>query len=278
MVAARPAPPSAAGTNAGRISYDACPLCNAEDATERVIAGCATHPLYRPPLPIAMHWLACDACGHEFVDGYFDDASLAILFRDAQPGQQPRMLPSRRELVETRAISARIIDKVGKHRGRLPGRWLDVGLGNGALMTTAAEYGYEVVGLDARRAVVEMIRRLGFEAHTTDITHLEASPFDVISMADVLEHMPFPRDALSRAHRLLVDGGTLFLSMPDRDAPIWKQLDAIGDNPYWTELEHLHNFGRRRLYALLREHGFEPIAHGISERYVACMEVIARRL
>jgi hypothetical protein len=48
-------------------------------------------------------------------------------------------------------------------------------------------------------------------------------------------------------------------------------------NPYWGEIEHYHNFGRRRLYALLEEHGFEPARYGVSFRYRACMEVIARR-
>jgi hypothetical protein len=53
-------------------------------------------------------------------------------------------------------------------------------------------------------------------------------------------------------------------------------LDEARQNPYWAEIEHLHNFGRRRLYSLLREHGFEPCRYDISRRYVACMEVIAR--
>jgi hypothetical protein len=42
-------------------------------------------------------------------------------------------------------------------------------------------------------------------------------------------------------------------------------------------IEHYHNFSRSRLYALLRETGFEPVRYGISERYRACMEVIARK-
>jgi len=86
--------------------------------------------------------------------------------------------------------------------------------------------------------------------------------FDVISLADVLEHMPFPRRALRHAHGLMPDGATLFVSMPDRESFLWRRLDAQGDNPYWGELEHVHNFGRTGLYRLLREEGFEPIQHG----------------
>ena len=57
----------------------------------------------------------------------------------------------------------------------------------------------------------------------------------------------------------------------------WRLLDAAKVNPYWGELEHYHNFSRARLYALLKECGFEPIHYTISERYRVCMEVIARR-
>jgi hypothetical protein len=54
-------------------------------------------------------------------------------------------------------------------------------------------------------------------------------------------------------------------------------MDRAGKNPYWSELEHLHNFGRARLEALLREVGFTPTAYAVSERYLAGMEVVAKR-
>jgi hypothetical protein len=50
---------------------------------------------------------------------------------------------------------------------------------------------------------------------------------------------------------------------------------ANGVNPYWGEIEHYHNFSRKRLYALLQNHGFKPADYHISERYRVCMEVIA---
>ena len=65
--------------------------------------------------------------------------------------------------------------------------------------------------------------------------------------------------------------------MPNMDAAAWRALDVARQNPYWAEIEHLHNFGRRRLHALLRAHGFEPVRYDVSQRYVACMEIVARR-
>ena len=46
-------------------------------------------------------------------------------------------------------------------------------------------------------------------------------------------------------------------------------------NPYWGELEHYHNFSRKRLYDLLIENKFDPISYSISERFRMCMEIIA---
>ena len=94
-------------------------------------------------------------------------------------------------------------------------------------------------------------------------------------MADVLEHMPFPRAALTHIRKLLVPEGMLFLSMPNSESFVWQTLDRAGNNPYWGEIEHFHNFGRSRLYSLLNEFGFTPVRYGVSERYRACMEVIA---
>jgi Methyltransferase domain len=71
-------------------------------------------------------------------------------------------------------------------------------------------------------------------------------------MADVLEHIPFPKMALAAAHRLLQQDGVLFLSMRNMDSMVWRLLHRNGANPYWGEIEHYHNFSRRRLYALLR--------------------------
>ena len=260
-----------------RVPFDACPLCGGGTATEIVKVGCTDHPLYHPMLSSQISWLACDRCDHVFTDGYFADRDLEVVFSRGHANQLPSATAGRAQLADDRAVAARIIDKVAAVRGLPSGRWLDVGAGAGALLATAREYGYDVLGLDRRRAVVDGLCALGFDVRACDLTDLPETGFAVISFADVLEHMPFPRDALREAHRRLAEHGTLFVSMPDRESFLWSRLDAAGTNPYWSELEHVHNFGRRGLYRLLREEGFEPIRHGISERYVACMEVVAVR-
>jgi SAM-dependent methyltransferase len=163
-------------------------------------------------------------------------------------------------------------------RKRLGGRWLDIGFGNGSLLTTAAEFGYEVVGLDLREESVQRLRQAGFETYAIELDSYRPNElFDVVSMADVLEHMPFPKRALQQVSSMLQDDGHLFVSMPNADAFVWDVLTQNGTNPYWGEIEHYHNFGRKRLWALLEECGFEPLRYTVSIRYRAGMEVIARK-
>jgi 2-polyprenyl-3-methyl-5-hydroxy-6-metoxy-1,4-benzoquinol methylase len=159
------------------------------------------------------------------------------------------------------------------------GDWLDIGFGNASLLFTAQEYGFGVVGIDLRSDNVTALAQFGIESHCVHIADFDQTGrFSVISMADVLEHMPYPNNGLKEVHRLLKPGGLLFLSMPNKDCMPWEILDAQQANPYWWEIEHYHNFGRKRLYKLLEDQGFEPVRYGISERYRVCMEVIARKL
>jgi 2-polyprenyl-3-methyl-5-hydroxy-6-metoxy-1,4-benzoquinol methylase len=122
------------------------------------------------------------------------------------------------------------------------------------------------------------MRAMGYRAECADLLQFhDKQPFRVISLADVLEHMPFPRAALDRVHHMLQPDGLVFISMPNMDSLVWKELDRQGKNPYWHELEHYHIFTRERLYQLLNETRFRPVDFAVSQRYISGMEVIAAK-
>ncbi len=130
-------------------------------------------------------------------------------------------------------MSARLIDKISSVLNGQKGKWLDVGFGNGLLMTTCEEYGFEPVGIDLRQIAVDKMKQLEYEAHCMELkNYKQFNSFTVISMADVLEHMPYPREALSHAHKLLIPGGVLFISCPNMDSFLWKALTKENKNPY----------------------------------------------
>lgn len=252
-----------------RILYGKCPLCEGAQLADAAKGDASGHPLYHPSLERIMQWKRCAACGHVFTEGYFSDEALKLIFSSTHENQQAGF-----DLEQQRYLSAHIVEKVLPYASA--GTWLDVGFGNGSLLFTAQEYGFTPLGLDLRAENVKAMTALGIEAHCKDLADLAMEGrCAVISMADVLEHAPYPKKVLRAAHRLLSDKGVLFVSLPNMESMAWKAMDRQRANPYWAEIEHYHNFGRSRLYALLAEMGFAPVRYGISERYRAGMEVIA---
>jgi SAM-dependent methyltransferase len=184
--------------------------------------------------------------------------------------------------MEARRLAvAPLFAAVARHIGRRNGdaAWLDVGIGDGALLLAAAEWGFEPVGFDFRAEQIASLRARGIEAHEGAIESFDAAGrFGIVSFNDRLPRLVDPGEALASARQLLSEDGLLVLTMPNRDAPLFKQLDADGRNPAWGEIASIHMFGRVRLYALLREQGFQPLEYRASARLRAGMDVIARRV
>ena len=101
----------------------------------------------------------------------------------------------------------------------------------------------------------------------------------MVSLADVLEHMPYPK-LRARGGQAAAQAGRCVVPVDaELRLPALAQARCRGTGcPYWSELEHFHNFGRARLYALLAEMGFTPLRYGVSLRYVVGMEIIAQAL
>jgi SAM-dependent methyltransferase len=254
-----------------RILFESCPLCASKSIALLKTADCTRHPLYKPSMPPAINWMRCTPCGHVFTDGYFTLEAQAEIFSHTNESQKLGA-----DIERQRQVAARMIEKVLPYVRE--GTWMDVGFGNGSLLFTAQEYGFTSVGTDLRAENVEMLNGLNIEAYCADLSQVSLkTKCNVISLADVLEHMPYPAQGLQACARLLDDNGVLLISMPNADSMLWRVLDVNNANPYWGELEHYHNFGRKRLYALLMQHGFEPVQYGVSERYRACMEVIVKK-
>lgn len=254
-----------------RIAYEACPICSSDKIPILKEADCSHHAEYDPSMPPIIRWCRCEDCGHVFADGYFTPEASRLIFSKTSPDKTVGY-----DLEAQRLISARIVGQIAKLRPG--GAWLDIEFGNAALLFTAAEWGYQPVGIDPRRDNAEALSKLGYETHSIPVQDLDApGRFSVVSLMDVLEHSPFPRDVLTASHRLLKPGGVLFLSMPNMETIIWRVMDGAETNPFWSEMEHYHNFTRERLYKLLDEHGFRPTTYNISDRYPSCMDVIATK-
>lgn len=254
-----------------RILYDACPLCGHGDMPLLTTSSCDWHKLFKPGLPPTINWMQCRSCGHVFVDCYFDAGAMELLLSDTNDAQVPGV-----QFEHGRGVWAPTVERVAAVVGS--GSWLDVGFGDGSLLFMAAEWGYDVTGIDLRPTTVDLMNGLGVTAHCVDIMDLDGDVrFDVVSFFDVLEHVAYPGRVLEHTHGLINPGGCLAVSMPNMDSQAWRALDNEGINPYWGEIEHYHNFSRARLVALLEEHGFRFHSFGVPNRWRLGMEILAVR-
>ena len=115
-----------------------------------------------------------------------------------------------------RRTARRLLDLLGEH---VPsGRLLDVGCGHGLLLDEARRRGYEVAGLELSRAAAAYSRdTLGVPTRELPLEDpsLSSERFDAIVLADVIEHLDDPAEALRRATELLAPGGALMVVTPD---------------------------------------------------------------
>lgn len=254
------------------VAYEQCPMCDSADIPYQVEAKVSDHPLFDAALPPTMKWRACEGCGHFFTEGHYTPEGRQVVTSSMRPEEALGHEAGRR-----RKISGRIVARVARHMPT--GEWLDVGTGNGSLLFTAAEWGYDTIGMDRRIDTVERLLKLGHKAFWNDVETLEdvegAERFSVVSLAGGLPRTPYPKRALAAAHRLLRRGGVLFLSMPNMDTIEWRILDAMGANPFWGEIEHHHNFTRARVVTLLEQQGFRVADYAVGEEDPSVMELIA---
>lgn len=119
-----------------------------------------------------------------------------------------------------RATANRLLDLVGAYRPR--GRLLDVGCGHGLLLDEARKRGYDTVGLELSRSNAEHARSLGLDVRELPLEAFghgrngdSPGSFDVVVLADVIEHLDDPVAAIDQCAALLRPRGVLCVVTPD---------------------------------------------------------------
>ena len=126
---------------------------------------------------------------------------------------------------------------------------LDVGCGDGQLLSTARDEGWEATGIDLSSHAIRLCRAHGLSASETDFfdTALDGQRFDVIIMSELLEHVPAPQRFIQRAEALLENGGLLYLTTPNFGSLSRRMLAEE-----WSVIhpEHIGYFERGTLQAM----------------------------
>jgi len=237
-----------------------CPLCETLDDVEVLyharghrLGGVFTEAGFQRAL-VCERVVRCRRCGLIYVS---PRVVLPDGVRAYSVAEEAHYFEGQRE--QRLAVARQVIRQLARC-GVAPGRLLDVGCGDGLLLALAARGGWEVWGVDTSPEVLARARAEVPEAHLAaeDLVRadLPLEAFDAITLINVLEHVPHPRQVLARCAQLLRPGGVLLIHVPNAGG-----IRARLQGPHWRHVEpliHLYYFRYRPLARLVAAVGLCP--------------------
>ena len=219
-----------------------CPVCNQGSFTEWGTTG-----VYAV--------LRCTHCGMGIT---FPAPTFA---ESANVNQEKYQLRSRIQTYDSRKeyFSKRYRRQLrGIHAFKAGGTLLDVGCNIGAFLTEARAAGFQTAGVEMNRECAEYAQsQLGLDVFNgrLDQAGFADGAFDVVTLYDVLEHVPEPTRLLQEIRRILKPTGLLVVQSPNIDS-----LMANWTKTEWQWLclpDHLFHFTPATLATLIGQSGFE---------------------
>lgn len=143
--------------------------------------------------------------------------------------------------------------KMTKKNGTL----LDVGCNIGLFLKVARDEGFQVTGIELNQGCADYGRRcFGLDIHSDYLEKncFSAGSFDVVTLFDVLEHVPDLHGFLREIKRVLKPGGLLVVQSPNLESLM---AELTGSRWSWlTPPDHLYHFTSGSLAKLLYDSGF----------------------
>lgn len=159
-----------------------------------------------------------------------------------------------RKIEFSMALSRLVKDNVIELEGS---RLLDVGCMTGVLLQSALGLGAtSVAGVEPSRWAASICESKGLKVTNAffDENYPSEELFDIITMFDVIEHVPDPDAFILNARRLLKDNGILVMTTPNMDSIYSKAFKRA----YWfIELMHLYYFTPNSLRKCISKAGMQ---------------------
>ena len=128
---------------------------------------------------------------------------------------------------------------------------LDVGCGLGQFVEVANRSGWIAEGLELSRGAVNFARRHGLAVEKLDFlsTAIKPNSYDMVTLFEVIEHVPDPVAFFHRAEEVVRPGGLVYVTTPN-----FASLDRFVAGKDWKMIhrEHLSYLTPRTLRALVK--------------------------
>jgi 2-polyprenyl-3-methyl-5-hydroxy-6-metoxy-1,4-benzoquinol methylase len=137
---------------------------------------------------------------------------------------------------------------------------LDIGCAQGFFLYNASRAGYTTKGIEiSQDAATYAMEEFGLdvEAKPFEETRFPENHFDVVTLWQVLEHVPYPLTVLEEVRRILKPDGLIVVSTPNIEAIPAKILRSK-----WWDIKRLHinQFSTKTLTDILRNANFRNTA------------------
>lgn len=157
------------------------------------------------------------------------------------------------------------------------GNVLDIGCAAGFFLEEGKNAGWNVQGLELCDSQAQEARKKGFHVVSSSIEDaaFPDSSFDLITLWDVIEHIPEPVSALASVYRWLKPGGHVVLTTPDAGSWMAKlfRRNWLG---FRSIDEHLFFFNRATMSHALKLAGLTPVSFTYTGKYLSLPRIITR--
>jgi SAM-dependent methyltransferase len=240
----------------------ACPLCGSMDM---VVIRPATHPPSVTAEELRKLYSASSA--HHLDDQVVECSSCSLVYVNPRPATEltvssyadavdPTFVAQNENRIAAFRRSLRGVLKKFGWSGGEGRRLLDIGCAGGAFPAAARDLGFQPVGVEPSRWMADFARRTyGLEVRDGILERGMFPPasFDVVTLWDVIEHVPQPHEVLTIAFDLLRPGGLLLVNYPDVGSMAARVLGRSW--PFWLSV-HLFYYTRTTIARQLSRAGF----------------------